>query len=74
MGEYDGRRSVDEIDDVMEKKWATIREDYRRKYPRITDNDVDYLVGGFQKMLGIIASRTNRSRAEVSNEIRYWKL
>ncbi|OBX21640.1 hypothetical protein LX77_01727 [Gelidibacter algens] len=58
----------------MEKKWAIIREEYRRKYPSITDNDVDYLIGEFENMLGIIASRTARSRAEVSNEIRYWEI
>jgi methyltransferase-like protein len=28
MGHYDGRRSIDEINDGMEKKWASIREEY----------------------------------------------
>lgn len=56
----------------LETKWNTIENDYRAKYPNLTDNDVNYRTGEFDSMTENIARRTNRSREDVNNEIRNW--
>ncbi|MGC1630662.1 MAG: hypothetical protein WA749_00980 [Gelidibacter sp.] len=55
-----------------EKKWKDIHHDYRRRYPDITDEDVDYNEGEFDNMTDRIAKRTNRSRNLVNDEIDNW--
>ena len=56
----------------LERKWNTIENDYRAKYPNLTDNDVNYRTGEFDSMTESIARRTNRNREDVNNEIRDW--
>ncbi|RXJ44356.1 hypothetical protein [Gelidibacter gilvus] len=55
-----------------ESRWKDIEEDYRKRYPNITDEDVNYRLDGFDDMTGRIAKRTNRNREDVNNEIRDW--
>ncbi|MEO5789227.1 MAG: hypothetical protein ACOH2D_12040 [Gelidibacter sp.] len=55
-----------------ETQWKNIQSDYRKKYPNITDEDLDYESGDFDNMTGRIAKRTNRNREDVNNEIRDW--
>lgn len=56
-----------------ESRWKGIEEDYRKRYPNITDEDVNYQSDGFDDMTGRIAKRTNRNREDVNNEIRDWQ-
>ncbi|HUH26617.1 hypothetical protein [Gelidibacter sp.] len=56
----------------VEEKWLEVKEDYRRTYPMLTDKDLDFLPGKFSEMTDRIASKTQRCRSEVNNEIRYW--
>lgn len=56
----------------LERKWNSISTDYRKRYPNITSEDVDYRQGEFDNMTERIAKRTNRSRQQVSQEIQDW--
>lgn len=58
--------------DDVESRWNDIESDYRRRYPNITDDDVNYRQGEFDTMTDRIAKRTNRSREAVNDEIRNW--
>ncbi|MCK0125071.1 hypothetical protein MWU76_11725 [Gelidibacter sp. F2691] len=61
-------------DSSFEDRWETIRKDYRKQYPTITDDDVNYRTGEFDMLTQNIARRTNRSREQVSEEIKNWQL
>lgn len=76
-----GPKDYQEIDNpaktsskVLEAKWAQIKKDYHKKYPFLEDKDLNYWPGEFEKMTSLIATKTERSRAEVHNEIRYWEV
>lgn len=56
----------------VEEKWHEVKDDYCRAYPMLTDKDLDFLPGKFSEMTDRIASKTQRCRSEVNNEIRYW--
>lgn len=61
----------DHLQDI-EDRWNEINEEYRRRYPNLTSDDVDYRAGEFDNMTDRIAQRTNRSREDVQDEIRNW--
>ncbi|TDU34467.1 hypothetical protein BXY82_2790 [Gelidibacter sediminis] len=61
-------------DSGLEDRWSTIREEYRRHYPSITDKDVDFRTGEFDLLAQNIARRTNRSRDQVLEEIKNWQM
>lgn len=58
----------------LERHWSEIRDDYRKKYPHITDEDVNFKVGEFDVMAMRIAKRTQRTPEEIHKEISNWKL
>lgn len=59
-------------DDSLEGRWSNIQADYRKKYPNITDDDIDFKDGKFDHMIASVARRTDRSTKEVEKEIREW--
>lgn len=67
----DTQSSQEHIEET-ERRWNNISKDYRRRYPNLTSEDVDYRQGEFDNMTDRIAQRTNRSREDVQNEIRNW--
>lgn len=75
-GDYHG--NIDEISDSSfsnqdwQSQWPDIESDYRKRYPSLTEDDVDYSDGDFDSMSDRIAKRTNRNYQDVQNEIRNW--
>lgn len=61
-------------DNSLEGQWSNIQADYRKKYPKITDDDINFKSGEFDHMIASVARRTNKSVQEVENEIRSWDL
>lgn len=59
-------------DNSLEGQWSNIQADYRKKYPNITDGDIDFKDGKFDHMIASVARRTDRSTKEVEKEIREW--
>lgn len=59
-------------DNSLEGQWSNIQADYRKKYPNITDDDIDFKDGKFDHMIASVARRTDRSSKEVEKEIREW--
>lgn len=64
--------SKDPISLNIEDKWQQVKDDYQRAYPMLTDKDLKFSSGEFNEMTDRIASKTQRCRSEVNNEIRYW--
>ena len=56
----------------LQKKWNEIQKEYRKQYPSLTSEDVDYRTGEFGKMTERLAKRTNRSPEDIRNEINDW--
>jgi len=57
----------------IESRWHDIESDYRRRYPNLTQDDVNYRQGEFDNMTDRIAKRTNRNRQQVRDEIENWQ-
>lgn len=55
-----------------QSRWTDIRSDYRKRYPSLTEEDVEYGDGDFDNMTDRIAKRTNRNFQNVQDEIRNW--
>ena len=68
-----GHKPYQDDDQELESKWFDIENEYRQKYPEITDDDVEYQEGEFEYMTRCVAYRTNRSTEQVRLEIRRWK-
>lgn len=66
------RHSEDPISLNMEEKWLEVKADYQQVYPMLTDKDLELVPGKFGELTDRIASKTQRCRSEVNNEIRYW--
>ncbi|MBO3099003.1 hypothetical protein [Gelidibacter pelagius] len=62
----------EEADRQVESRWKDIESDYRKRYPKITDEDVNYKSDDFNGMTRRIANRTNRTPEEVHKEIENW--
>lgn len=72
--EFDEILRSQHVDETsVEAIWERIKADYHLKYPNLHERDLNYLPGEFDKMTSLIASKTQRCRAEVNNEIRSWE-
>ncbi|CDF78974.1 hypothetical protein BN863_12620 [Formosa agariphila KMM 3901] len=69
--EYRAQNGPLNLDD-LQKKWNEIQKEYRKKYPSLTSEDVDYRSGEFTLMTERVAKRTNRSQEEIQKEIKNW--
>lgn len=69
---YTEDSKLNNTDDGLEGRWSNIQADYRKKYPEITDADIDSRSDGFDYMIAQVARRTNRSKQDVENDIRGW--
>src|SRR5690606_14132919 len=58
----------------VESHWKDIQSDYRKRYPKITDEDVNFQSDDFSSITRRIAKRTNRTPEDVYNEIKDWEL
>ena len=70
---YDEEDLKGKFNDELEGQWSNIQADYRKRYPEITDTDVNYRMGEFDHLTHQIAKRTNRSSEAVADEIKNWK-
>ena len=68
--EQNGQLNLDDL----QKKWNDIQTEYRKQYPSLTSEDVDYRPGEFHDMTNRLAKRTNRSRQEIQDEINDWTM
>ncbi|CAH8283454.1 hypothetical protein EV196_102410 [Mariniflexile fucanivorans] len=55
-----------------ENNWNRVRDQYREKYPSLSNEDTQYRNGKFDDMTDRIANKTNRSRDQVQDEIKNW--
>lgn len=59
-------------DTDWQSQWTDIESDYRKRYPSLTDEDLDYSDDDFDGLSDRIAKRTNRNYQDVQDEIRNW--
>lgn len=58
--------------DTLEDKWYEIQDEYRDRYPDVTDSDVYYGEDRFGSMLENLGRRRGRIRREIQAEIENW--
>lgn len=59
--------------DQLEGKWKQIKGEFKKKYGKLTDDDLKYAEGQFDKMLGKVQEKTGRTKEEIRKEIKDWK-
>lgn len=69
---YTEDSKLNTTDDSLEGRWSNIQADYRKKYPELTDDDVNNANSEFDDIVNRIARRTDRSRKKVEDDIRSW--
>lgn len=72
QNQNDDNQDLEQASKDLERRWQDIEKHYRRRYPNITDEDVNFRTGEFDNMTDRIAKRTNRNRKDVNDEIRNW--
>lgn len=56
----------------LEDKWYEIENEYRGRYPNLTEGDVEVEPAHFDRTIDRIGRRTERSSDEVRSEIENW--
>lgn len=70
---YDGRAMDGEIDyEDLEDMWYEVQDDYRSRYPKLTDDDVKVEPGRFDRTIDHIGRRIEKSPDDVRHEIENW--
>jgi uncharacterized protein YjbJ (UPF0337 family) len=54
-------------------KWNQIKGSLKKKYGELTDNDLQYVEGEEDKLLGRLQEKTGKSREELKKEINSMK-
>lgn len=58
--------------DQLEGKWKQVKGEFKKKYGKLTDDDVTYTEGNFDKMMGKLQEKTGKRREELEREIENW--
>lgn len=61
--------SSEKVNKELMRQWKNIETAFRKRYPIITDEDVDLKSGDFEDLINRIGKRINKSRTEVVEEI-----
>lgn len=55
--------------DKIEGKFKEVKGDLKKKYAELTDDDLKYGEGEFDKMLGKLQQKTGKTKEELREEI-----
>lgn len=58
--------------DQLEGKWKQVKGDFKKKYGKLTDDDLKYKEGEFDKMIGRVQEKTGKTKEEIKDEINNW--
>ena len=58
--------------DQLEGKWKQVKGEFKKKYGKLTNDDVTYADGEFDKMIGKLQEKTGRTKEEIRKEIKDW--
>jgi hypothetical protein len=72
MGNQDRDNNSNKNLRKTENNWNRVRDQFREKYPQLSNEDTKYRTGEFENMTERIAKKTNRTRQDVQNEIDNW--
>ena len=59
-------------EDTLEGKWKQIKGEYKQKYGKLTDDDLEYSEGKFDEVLGKIQQRYGKTKDDIKREIESW--
>jgi len=58
------------ITDIIKGNWNVVRGKLKQKYGRLADNDLAYVEGQEEELIGRIQKKTGRARREIEKVIR----
>jgi len=71
MGKYNTHKKEEVMGNLeMKGNWNKIKGKLKEKYGELTDNDLRYVEGKEDQMLGDLQKKTGKTKKELSSEIR----
>ena len=58
--------------ETLENNWKDMKQSYRKRFPDLKQEDVEYRSGEFESMMERVAQRTGRNRKQVHEDIQNW--
>jgi uncharacterized protein YjbJ (UPF0337 family) len=55
---------------ILQENWSVSKDKLKQKYPGLTDNDLAYILGKEDEMIGQIQRKTGESRDEIEKCLR----
>jgi len=64
-----GPESINSVAEQLRDNWERTKDDLRKKYCELTDNDLLYVEGQESALIDRIRQKTGRSRAEINKAL-----
>lgn len=58
--------------DQVEGKWTQMKGSIKQQWGKLTDDDLDYIAGSRDKLIGKLQERYGRSREQAEQEFDRW--
>ena len=59
--------------DTMSGKWKQLKGKARKKWGKLTDDDLDRISGSRDELIGVLQERYGKSREEIEKEVDSWE-
>lgn len=56
-------------EDILQGKWKQVRAEVRKWWARVTDDDLDYIAGERERLMGVLQERYGYTREKAKAEI-----
>ncbi|QJT08068.1 CsbD family protein [Oceanidesulfovibrio marinus] len=60
-------------EDIIKGKWKQLKGEAKKQWGKLTDDDIDYIDGQYEKLEGRLQERYGYSKEEARKEINSWQ-
>lgn len=59
--------------DTIEGNWKQVKGGIKQQWGKLTDDDIDYMEGSYERMVGRIQERYGVAREDAEKQVREWR-
>lgn len=59
--------------DTIEGNWKQLKGGVKQQWGKLTDDDIDYMEGSYERMVGRIQERYGVAREDAEKQVREWR-
>lgn len=60
-------------EDIIKGKWKQLKGEAKKQWGKLTDDDIDYIDGQYEKLEGKLQEKYGYSKEEARKEINSWQ-